>query len=217
MFQVSDNDRTLIELLRTHAEMSIGQLENSLGVTATAVRQRLNRLMGMGLIKRKQSIEGRGRPVHLYILTEKGRQTHPNNLGDLGLVLWEEIQQISDEKTRQSILLGAVRRLAEKYEHEVHGSSVTERMEAIVQLFSQRQIPVALNRQGELPVIQISGCPYPILAEESREICDLEEKLLSKIVGQPIKLCECQQDGAAYCSFKTQAETQTTSSAMSSV
>lgn len=206
MSQISESDRPLIDLLRAKSAMSISQLEESMGVTATAVRQRLNRLMALGLVIRNPSIAGRGRPVHLYSLTEKGLETLPNNLNDLALALWKEVQQISDDSTRQRILLGAVRRLAEKYENEVHGSTIAQRMEAITQLFADRQIPVTVAQEKGLPVIQITGCPYPTLAAEDREICELEEQLLSKIAGHPVKLRECQHDGSEYCSFRTAAQ-----------
>jgi predicted ArsR family transcriptional regulator len=202
MSQISESDQQLIDLLRDHPEMSIGQLVHSMGVTATAVRQRLTRLMALGLVARSPAIEGRGRPSHLYQLTEKGLKSQPNNLGDLAFVLWKEVQQIADQQTRQRILLGAVQRLAEKYQSEVHGSSTAERMEAIAQLFAERQIPIVFRHEGGLPVIQVSGCPYPTLAQDGRDICDLEKELLSKILGQPVTLCECRQDGDACCSFK---------------
>jgi predicted ArsR family transcriptional regulator len=202
MAQITESDQQLIDLLRSQPAMSIGQLVDGMGVTATAVRQRLTRLMALGLIVRSPAIEGRGRPSHLYQLTEKGLNAQPNNLSDLALVLWKEVQQIADEQTRQRILLGAIERLAEKYESEIHGSTIAERMEAITQLFAERQIPVVFRQEGGLPVIQVTGCPYPTLAQESRDICELEQELLSKIIGQPVTLCECRKDGATCCSFK---------------
>lgn len=193
----------MLELLRGGSPMSIGQLIEAMGVTATAVRQRLTRLMALGLVERSHTVEGRGRPSHQYVLSEKGRSSQPNNLGDLAVVLWQEVQRIADDETRQRIVLGAVQRLADKYESEVHGSTVTERMAAITQLFAERQIPVSFDEGNGSPVIKVSGCPYPSLVQENREICDLEKKLLAKIIGQPIELCECTHDGGSCCSFKT--------------
>jgi predicted ArsR family transcriptional regulator len=201
--QLSDNDHEMLELLRANPSLSIGQLIEQMGVTATAVRQRLTRLMALGLVMRSPAIEGRGRPSHLYELTEKGQKAQPNNLGDLAVVLWQEVQLIADDQTRQRIILGAVQRLAEKYESEVHGSTAVERMKAIAQLFAERQIPLTFEDKDELPVIKVAGCPYPTLVQENREICDLEKRLLEKIIGQPVELCECTHDGDSCCSFKT--------------
>jgi DeoR family transcriptional regulator, suf operon transcriptional repressor len=200
---LSESDRELLELLRSHHAMSISQMIEQMGVTATAVRQRLTRLLALGLIARSPNIEGRGRPSHVYQLTEKGEQEQSNNLGDLAVALWQEVQQIADDETRQRIILGAVERLADKYGSEVHGSTAMERMKAITELFAERQIPISFESDGLASVIKVAGCPYPTLVEENREICDLEKKLLGKIIGQPVELCECTYDGGSCCSFKT--------------
>lgn len=46
-------DRLLLDHLRRHDAASVGELGELLGVTATAIRQRLNRLMAEGLIERR--------------------------------------------------------------------------------------------------------------------------------------------------------------------
>ena len=47
------SDTALIELLRVETRLGIGQMAASLGVTATAIRQRLDRLMRAGLVCRE--------------------------------------------------------------------------------------------------------------------------------------------------------------------
>lgn len=173
-----------------------------MGVTATAVRQRLNRLMALDLVERSHSVEGRGRPSHHYELTDKGRRSSANNLGDLAVVLWEEIQKIPDAVTRQSVISGAVERLAKKYESETSGNTVEERMQSVVALFAERQIPISLETREGLPVIKVEGCPYPTLAQENHDICNLEKDLLSKVIGHPIDRCQCRQDGDQCCTYE---------------
>ena len=50
--QLSQNDREMISLLRKVPSMTVGELTGTMGVTATAVRQRLNRLMTLELAER---------------------------------------------------------------------------------------------------------------------------------------------------------------------
>ena len=87
-------DQQLVELLRKEGAVSVSRLTEHLGVTATAVRQRLQRLMGEGLIERfaeRRTTEqaGRGRPSHQYRLTEKGLRFAGDNYGDLAEALWK--------------------------------------------------------------------------------------------------------------------------------
>lgn len=187
--------------------MTVGELVESMGVTATAVRQRLTRLMALGHISRTQTACGRGRPSHRYELTDQGRNSAGNNLGDLAVVLWEEVQQIEDTETRHRVISGVVERLAAKYESEVSGETIEERMRSFSQLFAERKIPVSVEHKDGLPVIKVSGCPYPTLAADNREICEMEQQLLEKIIGSPVDLCQCQQDGDKCCSFQTTSGT----------
>ena len=200
---LSQHDRDLIELLREAQQLTVGQLVAAMGVTATAVRQRLIRLMAFGLISRTQTTAGRGRPSHHYELTDKGRQAANNNLGDLAVVLWEEVHQIADPDLRRKVISGVVERLAKKYEAQMQGETVEERMRSFSQLFAERDIPVSVEHKDGLPVIKVSGCPYPTLADDSRDICEMEQQLLERVIGHPVDLCQCQQDGDQCCSFQT--------------
>jgi predicted ArsR family transcriptional regulator len=200
--QLSQNDQEMIALLRKAPSMTITELTVTMGVTATAVRQRLNRLMTLELVQRSRTSEGRGRPSHHYSLTDKGRKSSANNFGDLAVVLWEEVQKIGDAETRQRVISGAVERLAEKYEAETEGHTIEARMQSVVELFAERQIPISLDTGSGLPVIRIEGCPYPTLAKDNREICDMEKDLLARVIGQPIERCQCRQDGDQCCSYQ---------------
>ena len=118
------SDSTLLDLLRRNASMSIGELAESLEVTATAVRQRLNRLMGQGLVQRSLVRAGRGRPSHAYELTGLGRRQAGSNFTDLAIVLWQELREVKDVEVRRGLLERLCRRLAERYAVQVRGDSV---------------------------------------------------------------------------------------------
>ena len=68
------SDKALLDYLRRHGDARISDLVAETGVTATAVRQRIQRLMADGLIERTAETMGRGRPNHRYSLTEKGER-----------------------------------------------------------------------------------------------------------------------------------------------
>ena len=110
---------------------------------------------------------------------------------------------IPDPDLRRKVISGAVERLAEKYRSAANAGSVEDRMRSISQLFADRQIPIRVEQQNGLPVIKVSDCPYPSLAKDNREICEMEQQLLEKIVGERLDLCQCQQDGDQCCSFQS--------------
>ena len=197
------SDLAILDLLRKVGGMSVSELTAATRVTPTAVRQRLNRLMGQGLIDRQVSRVGRGRPSHRYLLTEKGRRQSGTNFIDLAMALWNEVRAIEDPQIRKGLLQRIAGHLSAMYSSQVNGSTTTQRMEAVRDLFAQRNVPFEVERRGDLPVLTAVACPYPQLAEADRGICALERMLFSELVGENVRLSECRLDGTLCCTFET--------------
>ena len=116
-------------------------------VTATAVRQRLTRLLAQGDIERATERVSRGRPVHRYGLTEKGRRRAGANFADLAIALWQEIREIKDPEVRRGLLAADQRADGRRcMPAQIHGSTLEERMESLAELFRERQIPFEVER-----------------------------------------------------------------------
>jgi predicted ArsR family transcriptional regulator len=199
------SDQQLIDHLRKHGTASIADVRQLLGVTATAVRQRLNRLMGEGVIRRELSRQGRGRPGHRYSLTDKGLRLGGDNYADLAGTLWDEIREIDDKHVRQGLLRRIATKLAERYRSEVTGNGAEQRMAGVVQMMADRGVPFEVDRSGELPVLTALACPYPELAEHDRGVCSMERMLFSELLGESVKLTSCRLDGARCCEFQPSA------------
>ncbi|MDX1963479.1 MAG: winged helix DNA-binding protein [Pirellulales bacterium] len=138
---IESSDAGLICLLRNQGPQSISQISQSMNVTATAVRQRLARLMSLGLIVRKPWKAPRGRPGHHYTLTEEGLRSGSNNFADLTIVIWQEIRDIRDPQIRTGLLQRLAQRFAKEYAPRVQGSSLRERLESIARIFTEKSIP----------------------------------------------------------------------------
>lgn len=198
------SDRTIVDYLRREGASTISELVEFAGVTATAIRQRLNRLMEQGLIGREAEVAGRGRPTYRYSLTAAGLRDTGNNYEDLAGVLWSEIREVEDPDVRHGLLKRIVTRLADVYRHQLTGADLAERMESLVGLMQERDIPFAVkpSPDGQLPVLTALACPYPDLAEQDRGICSMEKMLFSELLGEGVRLSECRLDGESCCTFE---------------
>jgi predicted ArsR family transcriptional regulator len=192
----------MLDLLRG-SPMSVAELGRAMGVTATAVRQRLVRLTAQGLVTRATTSAARGRPGHRYSLTEKARRQAPSNFADLAAALWDEVRDIKDIEIRRGLLRRLAQRLAESYSPEMTGETVAERMEALTRMFDRRDIHFSVDQSGQLPILTAAQCPYPGLAEQNPGVCAMERMLFSELVGQSLRLDECRLDGGACCTFLT--------------
>lgn len=196
------SDVATLDLLRQRQTLSVADFVDALGVTATAVRQRLTRLMAQGFVERATVRAGRGRPSHRYTLTSDGRRQTGANFADLAIALWQEIRAIEDEEVRRGLVQRVARRMAEMYTDRIRGATLDERMASLVDLFDERQVPVRVDRDGDLPVLTVQACPYPDLAEQDHSICAMERILFSELVGTPLKLGGCRLNGEECCTFQ---------------
>jgi len=197
------SDSQLLELLRVRGPLSVSEMAEASEVTATAVRQRLTRLMGQGFVARSATRNGRGRPSHRYVLTDKARRLAGNNFADLAMVLWNELRGIADPEVRRGLLQRLAAAMAQMYSGQVRGSTPAERMQSLGEVFGERRVPVAVANSEVGPQLTVIDCPYPELAESDRGICAMEKMLFAELVDAPLRLAECRLDGHSCCRFET--------------
>jgi DeoR family suf operon transcriptional repressor len=142
------SDTTIINYLRRFQAATVADLVEFTGVTATAVRQRLGRLMDQGWVVRqahRMKSAGRGRPTYRYGLTQSGKRSSGSNYEDLASVLWSEIRAVESPKIRRGLLQKIVARLVENYRDHIDGSTLRERMNSLVTLLEKRDIPFVVD------------------------------------------------------------------------
>jgi len=203
--QTETSDQAVLNLMRREGAVTISALVAEMGVTATAVRQRLRRLMASGLIQRETERKSRGRPNHRYSLTEKGERSAGTNFADMATVLWEEIKSVEDPAIRRGLLKRIADRFVHRYREHVLGETLGERMTALADMMGEREVPFTVDTTSELPVLSALACPYPELAKMDRSVCTMEKLMLSEILGNNVRLSECRLDGASCCTFTPSA------------
>lgn len=121
--------RALLDLV-VRQEQTAEQLAEKLGVSATAVRQHLGTLAGLGLVARRKAGTRGGRPAFLYRLSELGRRAYPKRHDLLVRELVAALIAREGEERTLAIVTEAAKHLAENVEGEI-GSGSAERIEAI--------------------------------------------------------------------------------------
>lgn len=200
-------DRELLEALRGGEAIGIHELIERLGVTATAVRQRIERMLEGGLVEREKVVAGRGRPTYTYRLTLLGHRRAGADHAELADAMWHEILAIEDAELRRSLLDGIARRLGRRYRDQggqrCENGSLEDRMHSLTQVLAGHRIAADVVLGGTLPVLGFRACPHPDLASEAdrRAMCHLEEQMLSEALGSEVHLQSCRLDGDHCCQF----------------
>jgi predicted ArsR family transcriptional regulator len=194
----------VLSQLQKRGSATIKELENALGVTATAVRQQVSSLLANGYIEQHVERRGRGRPRHVYSLTPKGRSLFPHHYDEFTNSLLREILLTEGPDKVQELLGRLSRRMAEQYAQQISGQAAAERAIALTELLNAKGILAEVCCGPDGIVFCEYTCPYYELAREHRAICDMEEDMITHVIRHPVVLVACTLDGHHGCQFRVE-------------
>ncbi len=197
-------DQLVLDLLRRQEGLTVVELTEKLEVTATAVRQRLDRLENAGYVERRKNSVGRGRPTFSYFLTDLGWRQVGVTYTDLAVALWSEIMLLEESGTKAKLIERVSKRMGRAFRDLLPEGSIEDRMKSLAGLMAARRIPASFVSVEGLPILSVHACPYPDLTsrDTDRSLCHLEQQVLSEAIGQPLELSCCKLDGHGSCQFK---------------
>ncbi len=192
----------IIKLLQRNGPMGIKELRQALGVSDTAIRQQLQYLIADGLVTGTTApAKGRGRPGRVYTLTDNARHLFACECEDLALALYNELLLEQGPEVVHRLLDRVGQRLAAQYKHQVRGLALQERVRVLSQLLDDRGIMSDITEGQDAIILHEYNCPYHELAAAHTEICEMEQKMLSEVLGADVELTHTIVDGHHRCSF----------------
>ncbi len=192
----------IIKLLQRHGPMGIKEMRRALGVSDTAIRQQLQRLIADGLVtSQKASSKGRGRPGRMYVLTDQARHLFACECETLALALYNELLLDQGPEVVQRLLDRVGQKLAAQYRAQVQGRALQERVRMYARLLDERGIMAEVAEEDDGFVLHEFNCPYHELASAHTEICEMEQKMLSDVLGAEVELTHKIVEGHHRCSF----------------
>jgi len=192
----------ILKLLQQRGELRIKDIEAALGVTSTAVRQQLNALLAENLVASTTVREKRGRPHAIYRLSDKGQALFARGYANLAIVLLEEILEVAEPELAQQLFRRVSTRLGEQYTDQMLGEALRERLEALVSRLHTHGIITQVDEADDLFVLTEYGCPYFRVAQQHREVCEMEIEAMEQALGTEVTLCHSQLDGHHGCQFQ---------------
>jgi predicted ArsR family transcriptional regulator len=196
-------DQLVLDLLRRENGLSIQDLMDRLEVTATAIRQRIDRLELAGFVEKRKHSAGRGRPSFNYFLTDKGWRQAGVTYSELAKSLWSVINSIPDAGQRANLIQLAGKTMGDAMGARIPEAALEHRMHQLAELLGEQKIPTSVIQTIQTPILEVHVCPYPDLVGQDmdRTVCQLEEHALSQALGHPLHLSKCRLDGHGCCQF----------------
>ncbi|TSA81152.1 transcriptional regulator [Deinococcus detaillensis] len=179
-------------------------LADKLGLSVPAIRRHLQDLQDAGhLDVRSEKPGGRGRPQHVYVLTEAGEATFPKAYASLCVDVLRHVDTLFGE--------GAVMRVLDARQLDLyellapllsqHGD-LGSKLEALTEALCQHGYAArAYQERGQWYLSQ-RNCPAPAVAKAFPELCQTELSLYRELLGVPISRESRLSCGAAECRYK---------------
>jgi len=192
----------IVEYLQRHASATIKELEQVLGITSTAVRQHLSGLQAAGYVERSIVNAGVGRPYHAYAATDESRKLFDCHCDDLALTMLEEMFEMVGPDNISHLLKRVSGRLANRYAGAVKSPVLLNRVQEMAGVLGGLGVLTdVLPQDSDTIILKTYNCPYHELAQEHRQVCDMDQEMMQQVLGHDVALNDCIMDGDGGCSF----------------
>jgi predicted ArsR family transcriptional regulator len=192
----------LLELVKRLGAPTAQALAQELDISVPAARKHLCDLQDAGLVTaRTEKPSGRGRPQHVYVLSEHGESTFPKSYATLCSDVLGHVQQLFGEGALLQVF-GA--RQAELYRclSPLVQGSLQERLTLLAgQLQEGGYAPEVVEEDGAWYLVE-RNCPALKVAREFEQLCQSELTLYSELLGVPVVRETRIACGAAECRYR---------------
>ncbi|MBI1889953.1 MAG: HTH domain-containing protein [Burkholderiales bacterium] len=200
--------KDLLKHLQSHKTgLTVDELANELGITRNAVRQHLASLEGDGLVIQSDSRPSGGRPQHLYVLTEKGKECFPRHYSWFAQLLVDSITQEVGEAGLRARLEAMGEKVADQLlRQHPPMTNRQEKTHALTDVMQHLGYEASVQEKAGQAVIEADNCVFHTLAMQNPEVCHFDLALMSKFTNSEIDHEQCMARGAHVCRFKLKAK-----------
>ncbi len=192
---------TILRALRVQDKCTVKELSEKVGISPVSVRHHLTHLQADGLVQAEEVRRGVGRPHHVFLLTDDGREKFPSRYFRLiNLLLGELKDTLSDEKVTE-IFTAIADSLAGRYAEQLKPLPIKERLQRLIKLLAVEGFDAELELQGDRFIIRELSCPYFKLAQEHPEVCILDYGFIAKSLSLPVERVTSLRKGDPHCAF----------------
>jgi DeoR family transcriptional regulator, suf operon transcriptional repressor len=179
----------ILEILREQGEATVDELVAELekriqhGITAVTVRHHLDvlrseRMVTEPAIRRRRTP---GRPRYVYTLTDKAHEQFPNDYQTLVKNLIGQMKATLPPPSVNVIMEGAADQMI--VQANVPETTIERRLDYVVEYLNQHGYEASWQPCPDGFILSTRNCPYHQVAIEHGELCVMDMRLISGLVG----------------------------------
>lgn len=200
--KISTKDR-ILQLLKKQVSLTVNDLTEELNISHMAVRKHLDSLQKDKLIFSKEVKQPIGRPLQIYLLTDKGESLFPKNYEGITLEFLQDIEAMYGKESIDDLFHKREERLTSEYTQRLAPKNAVEKIEEIVAIQNEKGYMADLSQINENTFELIEyNCPIIAVANQYKTACQCETNILKSVLGtDDVRRASCKTDGNDHCRF----------------
>ena len=188
--ELTPAQRRLVERLKFSGPTTAGDIAADLGLTVVAIRQHLNALAELGLVRQQtRRASGRGRPSSVWHLTPQTDPLFPDHHGELTVGLLRSMREVFGNDGLQRIVEARAKDQTAEYRAllPTPSASVKARVHALAEQRSREgyMAEVRSEKPGQYLLVE-NHCPICEAAKSCTGLCDAELSVFQGALGEAL-------------------------------
>lgn len=217
-----DTRERLIEAITAYGPITASALAERFGLTSAAVRRHLGTLEADGTIQEHQvpvAQRGRGRPAKSFVISAHARTGARDEADDLTRLALDALSRLGGQDAVEELASARVAPWEREFSDRIAERcpaggqpGPTERVELLATLLSEHgyattvrpltlSVPGDTGRPRTVVTAQLcqGHCPVQDVAADHPELCDIETRAISRMLGVPVQRLATLAGGAHAC------------------
>ena len=206
--KISSRQHQILEhLLANRNGLSVDELAKALDISRTGVQQHFVVLERDGYIKKSTLNKTAGRPVTIYVITDKGNNYFPKQYAWFSELILNDLQQEIGPERFKAYMQKLAGKLADKLRGNFEGKNLNQRVDELALIMTDLgfQVKASMEPGTETPNIRACNCIYHDLAQKYHEICEFDLALMSSLLDKEVEQLSCMAKGDCNCSFRVKS------------
>ena len=195
-------DRVMSSILH-HGPSTAGDLAERLGLTPAAVRRHLSALNENGQVaSREERVfgpRGRGRPSRVFFLTDAGRADYYTAYDELAITALKQLAAAAGPDALAKVAQARVDDIEERYRGMRAARPAQDPAQTLAECLSADGYVATIEPGPAGQQICQHNCPVAEVAKVFPELCDVETRLFSELLGSNVQRLATIAHGDGVC------------------
>lgn len=193
--------RQILDILKRRGRATLEELSKEVGLSPVTIRVHLSVLQRDDLVN-VEEVRGRvGRPFFVYSLSQDAEELFPKRYHVLANRLLRSMNGELPAETVQKLLLRIAETWSEEHASRMTGKSFTERIAEVAEIRCEEGAIADWEKVDGGYMLRQYNCPNLLVSRSHKQVCDIEQEYLARLLGASVVRSECIGSGDRTCSY----------------